>query len=278
MLQDDIRRHYETAWQKTGEDAVSNGLRYSSPVEDAVLYPAYEQLIGDLRLIGDGARILDVGAGSGRWVRFFTDRFKPQRLVGVDFAEASVRLLRQHYAALAGTQTRFDVCDITRPELDLGETFDLINIANVLFHVPEADRFNSALRNLAAHLAPGGRVVTTEYLPRVTMRTEWMLVRSRYEFAAAVDAAGMKIVETRAFCFFANDPMGLDGPDAGSRGHFNKVRAMSQQLLAAADSAQAKAFFIGLLAEIERATVAFARERIAECDLPSQKLVVLAKK
>jgi SAM-dependent methyltransferase len=278
MLQEDIRRHYESTWQKTNTDAAATGLRYSSPVEDAVLYPAYERLIGDLQLINDGTRLLDVGAGSGRWIRFFSERYRPARIVGVDFAEASVRLLREHYGQLPHSQARFDVCDITRPELDLGETFDLINIANVLFHIPEPDRFGSAMRNLAAHLAPGGRIVTTEYLPRVTMRTEWMLVRSRYEFAAAVEAAGLKIVDTRAFCFFANDPMGLDGPESAGRQHFNAVRTMSNQLLQIAADAKTKQFFVNLLAEVERATLAFARERVAECDLPSQKLVVLARR
>ena len=65
----------------------------SNPVEDAVLYPIYEQLLRDLNVPVDGGRVLDVGAGSGRWVRFFTRRFTPARLVGVDFTRASVDLL-----------------------------------------------------------------------------------------------------------------------------------------------------------------------------------------
>ena len=36
-------------------------------------------------------------------------------------------------------------------------------------------------------------------------------------------------------------------------------------------------FFVTMFAEIERATLAFARERVAEIDLPSQKLVVLQR-
>ncbi len=279
MAQDDIRAHYEANWRQA-DDAASAGepLRYSSPVEDAVLYPAYRKLIADLSLVTDRTRVLDVGSGSGRWVDFFTRHYRPASLTGVDFAAAAVDLLRRWYPSTGHTRLAFEQCDITRPELDLGGTYDLINVANVLFHIPEPDRFMRAVQNLAAHLAPGGRIVTTEYLPRTTMRTEWMLVRSRYDFAHGVGLAGLEVVETRAFCFFANDPMGLDGPDAGTRGDFNRVRHLSAQLLAGATEPASRSYLVELLASIDRACVNYARERVAECDLPSQKLVVLARR
>lgn len=279
MLQEDIRRHYEESWEQKNQTAQSvDGLCYSSPIEDAVLYPAYAQLIDDLHLVTNGqTRVLDVGSGSGRWARFFLERWEPKSFTGVDFAASAVRLLKRWFPSTPTTEMIFSVCDITEPELDLGQQFDLINIANVLFHIPENDRYVRAIHNLAAHLAPGGRIVTTEYLPRISMRTEWMLVRSRYEFEAIIASAGLKIIDTRAFCFFANDPMGLDGPDAAGRVHFGRVRGMTQQLLKSATDANTKQFMVNLFAEIERACVSFSRERIADCDLPSQKLVVLAK-
>src|SRR5262249_44658624 len=148
------------------------------------------------------SRVLDVGSGSGRWVRFFAERFGPGRLLGMDFAGPSVDLLRKWHA---GSGAEFRQADITAPGLNLGERFSLVNAANVLFHIPEQDRFARALENLARHLEPGGRIVTTEYLPRTSMRTEWMLVRSRYEFEALARAAGLRIISVRPFCFFAND-------------------------------------------------------------------------
>ena len=278
MVQDDIRKHYETNWRQADEAAKSAaGLRYSSPLEDAVLYPAYRQLIADLGLVNDGTRLLDVGSGSGRWIKFFTSHFRPASVTGVDFTEAAVRLLERWYPSTPQTRTAFYQRDITEAGLTLGGEFDLINIANVLFHIPETDRYTRAVQNLATHLAPGGRIVTTEYLPRTTMRTEWMLVRSRYEFERIIEQCGLKVVATRAFCFFANDPLGLDGPDSGVRGDFGRVRSLMAQLTAAGDE-KSRAFLINMMADIERACVNYARERVAECDLPSQKLVVLARR
>ena len=277
MTQQDILTHYETEW-KTKSDTASGpeGLAYSNPVEDRVLYPAYERLIGDLNMKADGGRVLDVGSGSGRWVRFFLERYEPKLLMGVDYSEASVELLKRWHPK-EKTLLEFRIADITKLGLDLGGAFDLINVANVLFHIPEPDLFSAALTNLARLVAPTGHIVTTEYLPRTTMRTEWMMVRSRYDFQAAVKAVGLHVCDVRAFSFFSNDPLGLDGPDDGLRRRFNTVRVSVQKLLRSELDPQSRKFFIDFLAEIERAALGFARERIAELDMPSQKLVVLKK-
>ncbi len=275
MTQQDIRTHYETEWHSTSDSAPdTGGLRYSNEIEDAVLYPAYERLVADLKLKLDGGRVLDVGSGAGRWIRFLLQRWQPARLVGIDYTEASVELLRKWHGS---GPVEFQLADITRSGLDLGGTFDLVNVANVLFHIPEPDLFTQAMTNLASLIDADGAIVTTEYLPRCTMRTEWMMVRSRYEFEAACAAAGLRIAHVRAFGFFTNDPMGLDGPDDGTRRHFHKVRAGMSKLLASNLDEQSRAFLVELFTEVELAAVGFARERVAEIDLPAQKLVVLRK-
>jgi SAM-dependent methyltransferase len=279
MTQDAIREHYEGAW-KTKSDAADDlsQISYSNPVEDAILYPVYRQMLADLRAKVTGGDVLDVGAGSGRWVRFFLEHFAPARLHGVDFAAASVDLLRKWFRPNQGRPTllTFDQADITAPDLDLGRRFDLINIANVLFHVPEQDKFERALANLARHVKPDGLIVTTEYLPRTSMRTEWMLVRDRYSFEQSVAKAGLRVVAVKAFAVFTNDPMGIDGPDAGARGHFMRVRQMFQALSSAVGGTDGPAFLQQTYAEVERAVLSFCRERVPDVDMPSQKLVFLA--
>jgi SAM-dependent methyltransferase len=277
LMQEDIRKHYEQTWKQADDSAPGeSGLTYSNPVEDAVLYPLYQQLLSDLKVSVTGGSVLDVGSGSGRWIRFFTNRFKPAKLMGIDFTQASIDLLKKRYADVPQVQTNFRTADLTEPALDLGQKFDLINVMNVLFHIPEPDRFARAMKNLSNHLAPGGRLVTTEYLPRTTMRTNWMLVRSRYDFEAAAAAAGLRIFAIKASGIFNNDPMGLDGPDTSLRSQFNAVRTGMTQILALQMNDQTRQFFLDFLTGVETSVLNFCRERIAEMDMPSQKLVVLA--
>jgi 2-polyprenyl-3-methyl-5-hydroxy-6-metoxy-1,4-benzoquinol methylase len=275
LSQDDIRAHYENTWKQSDDSATDEkGLVYSDPIEDAVMYPIYQQLLNDLKITVNGGHLLDVGAGSGRWVRFFLQRFAPASFTGIDFTQAAVDQLSKRYCS-GPTPASFRRIDLTTPELDLGQKYDLINVMNVLFHIPEPDRFRHAMRNLAAHLAPGGRIVTTEYLPRQTMRTDWMLVRSRYDFEAAAAAVGLRIIATRASCFFSNDPMGLEPQAANVRSHFDQVRAGTRQIMSLSVNADAKAFFVKFLSEVENAALSFCREHIADAEMPSQKLVVL---
>jgi SAM-dependent methyltransferase len=282
MTQDAIRAHYEGEWKAKSDSAEKlEQISYSNPVEDAVLYPIYRQMIADLKLRATGGDVLDVGSGSGRWIRFFLENFQPKSIQGLDYTQASVDLLRRWFAAGYGgggrtTQLAFDRADITQPGLDLGRKFDLINIANVLFHIPEPDKFQRALENLARHVNPDGMIVTTEYLPRISMRTEWMLVRDRYSFEHMAKQAGLRIVAVKAFGIFTNDPMGIDGPDSGPRGHFQQVRGMLQNLANSIRGDEGSAFLIQLYSAIEQSILSFCRERIPDIDMPSQKLVFLA--
>jgi SAM-dependent methyltransferase len=278
LMQEDIRQHYEQAWKKLDDTAQQDesALAYSNAVEDAVLYPIYDRLLRDLKVTVNGGKVLDVGAGSGRWIRFFLQRFAPALLMGIDFTAASIDMLQRRYASAPGVKTAFRTADLTDPSFDLGEKFDLINVMNVLFHIPEPDRFAAAMRNLANHLAPGGRIVSTEYMPRTTMRTNWMLVRSRYEMESAASSVGLRIAAIRATGAYANDPMGIDGPDTGLRQQFYNVRSGMNQILSLEMNPQMREFFTKFLVEVESSVLNFCKERIADVDMPSQKLVVLA--
>jgi SAM-dependent methyltransferase len=282
MTQSDIQTYYRDFWGKMNRahaDGSSDALVYSSPIEDATIYPIYEQLIADLGIKVNGGKVLDIGSGAGRWIRFILDRFAPESLLGVDFAESSVGLLNDWSASLSTpAKVSFMAGDITAPLCAIEGQYDFINIANVLFHIPEPEKFEQALHNIANLLAEGGRVVTTEYLPRTSMRTQWMAVRSRYEFQDACETAGLEICDIRACSFFSNDPMGIDGPDAATRKHFYTVKAMSDQLIKGLTTDDSRTFVTNLFAEIERATLAFCTERTAQIDMPAQKLVVLRKR
>ncbi|MBT8486003.1 MAG: class I SAM-dependent methyltransferase, partial [Phycisphaerae bacterium] len=245
---------------------------------DAVAFEVYRTLLADLgvRTEASALDLLDVGSGSGRWIRFFQETLRPRQLVGTDFSAAAIELLERWHGDAANT--RFRVADITAADLDLEGPFDLINVANVLFHVPEPDKFARALANLHRLLAPNGVVMITEFLPRATMRTDWMLVRSRYEFEAAIKAAGLRISAVRGIGFFGTDPMGIDGPDDGVRHQFCQVRAQTRRIIGGCADDASRRVLTELMINIERAALAYVSERVAPVDTPGQKLVALRRR
>jgi SAM-dependent methyltransferase len=103
-----------------------------------------------------GARVLDVGSGAGLWIDFWRSE-GAREVVGVELTAEASAYLRSH---LPGT--RIEQSDVSAAFPDgLGE-FDLISAMNVLLHVTTDEGLERAIANLAAALAPGGRLVLIE--------------------------------------------------------------------------------------------------------------------
>jgi SAM-dependent methyltransferase len=97
--------------------------------------------------------VLDVGAGTGYWVEWWTNR-GVRDVDGCDLVPVAVERLRERFPG------RFEV-------LDLGAsapsgTYDLVNVLNVLLHITDERRFRAGLTNLAAAVRPGGYLLMVE--------------------------------------------------------------------------------------------------------------------
>ena len=274
MSQPELATFFENCWNEKENYQIESNLSYSDPIEDAVLYKVYKELLEKLNCITDKTSILDIGCGSGRWIRYFNENFQPKSIHGIDLATSSIKLLKKYFKG--DNKISLSNANICDPELNLEQQFDLINVSNVFFHIVEQDLLVEALLNLKKHLAPNGYAVTTEYLPKNTMRTPMMLVHNREDFQRLIDHCGLKIVEVNAFAFLCNDPMGLEPSETEARTNFNKARAGIKKLLKNARSPEERQEYVSLFSTIEDAFNEFCEPRIDQVDYPSQKLVVLA--
>jgi len=117
------------------------------------------QLEGGKRLVErlgleEGARVLDVGCGTGRLARWIADRVGPRgSVVGIDPLEHRISIARSHAGAV-----RFEVGQAE----DLGafedSSFDAVCLSSVLHWVADKAR---ALAEIRRVLRPGGRVAVT---------------------------------------------------------------------------------------------------------------------
>jgi SAM-dependent methyltransferase len=124
-----------------------------------------------------GTRVLDVGCGVGRWSCQLAAR--GAWVTGVDLSPTMIdRAEQRALAAGVAHRCKFQVQDL--PALDLGEKFDLVLGVTVLQHILEAGALRAALRAMAAHLEPGGRMILLEAAPAsMTGRCDSTVFRAR---------------------------------------------------------------------------------------------------
>jgi len=147
--------------------------------------------------VGAGQRVLDVGCGVGRWSLRMAQRGAD--VTGVDLSKSMVDEAARRADALGvAAHCRFRVADLA--ELDLGEHFAQITIVTVLQHILDELRFEQAIGRLAAHLAPGGRLVALEAAPTsIENECDTAVFRARSEahYRQRFEAAGLRLREVR---------------------------------------------------------------------------------
>jgi ubiquinone/menaquinone biosynthesis C-methylase UbiE len=112
--------------------------------------------------VSPGTRVLDVGCGVGRWSRLLAAR--GAIVTGVDLSPTMIAEAerRARECGLA-SRCRFIVEDSSR--LEIGERFELILCVTMLQHVLDVSALSAAVRRIAGHLAPAGRLVVLEAAP-----------------------------------------------------------------------------------------------------------------
>lgn len=127
--------------------------------------------------ISPGTRVLDVGCGVGRWSSLLAAR--GGLVTGMDLSPTMIAQAQRRAKALGvADRCRFLVQDLA--QLDAGETFDLIVGVTVLQHILEPEALRAAVQRMAAHLAPGGRMILLEAAPaRVASHCDTTVFRAR---------------------------------------------------------------------------------------------------
>lgn len=107
-------------------------------------------------------KVLDVAAGHGLYGIEIGKRFPDAEVTTVDWS--NVLTVARENAEAAALGNRFKTIAGSAFDVDLGEGYDLVLLTNFLHHfgIPECEDF---LRKVRAAMAPGGRVITLEFVP-----------------------------------------------------------------------------------------------------------------
>ena len=111
-------------------------------------------------LVG-AVRLLEVGCGSGVYVRRACELNPELRAVGLELTEEVASHARANLSAWGfADRARIETCDVRRYRSD--EPFDVVTFFNLIYYFPVAER-TPVLRHLASLLAPGGSLVLTTF-------------------------------------------------------------------------------------------------------------------
>jgi SAM-dependent methyltransferase len=142
------RSEYAPHFQAAGADAGNSWRR----IYDEQLVAGFIGAVDGLaEKLAAGARLLDVGCGSGHAVNVLARAFPRSSFVGVDIDERTILLAETERAALGLRNAIFEVADAAQPQL--GPRFDVITAFDAVHdqHSPA-----KVLRQVRDALAPGG--------------------------------------------------------------------------------------------------------------------------
>lgn len=146
-------------WDACGE-AFDRFTTAGDAYSDNIERPAIEQLIGEVR----GARLLDIGCGSGTYSTWLAER--GARVVGIDLSSTMISLA-QARALERGIELELCVVDISK-HLPFSEaTFDTVFVSTALHFV---ENLENAFKEIAKAMKPGAQLVVSALHPMSTSR------------------------------------------------------------------------------------------------------------
>jgi SAM-dependent methyltransferase len=159
-------------------------------------------------------RALDIGAGTGHWVRFWRER-GIETVDGLDLVPEAVQRLEER---LADGRSRFYVGDISDSSFSPQDSYELVSCMNVLLHITDESNFDIALRNLASTVAPGGTLLLCEPIlrrpgyERPYDAAQTSRARRLERYRGGLEAAGLTLEALRPATVLANNPMEAVSP------------------------------------------------------------------
>jgi SAM-dependent methyltransferase len=146
-----------------------------------------------------GRSVLDVGCGTGFFTEYYLER--GAAVTGLDIAAVSIERLRTRFPA-----ARFLLADVS--EASLGETFDIVNAFDVLYHITDDARWEAALRGIAAAVAPGGLLLFTDRFARFRQIADHNRARTLPTYKEVLEPAGLGFERRYATQFLLNQELG----------------------------------------------------------------------
>ncbi len=158
-------------WQKrVGADADlavvghrAMGLAYNSEIYARRIEAMESMLERHVDKPLEQVRVLDIGCGSGFYTGFWQAR-GVREYVGLDISSRAIGHLANAYPKYRFVHA--DITDALPETLSDQGSFDIITVFDVLYHIIDKRRFESAIANIGGLVTEDGRLLIMEFLCR----------------------------------------------------------------------------------------------------------------
>jgi SAM-dependent methyltransferase len=146
-----------------------------------------------------GHAVLDVGCGTGFFTAYYLGR--GARVTGVDIAPTSIERLRARHP-----EAQFILSDVS--DVALERSYDLVNAFDVLYHITDDERWERAMRHLAAAVAPGGLLLVTDTFAELGSAEAHNRMRPLPRYRALLEAEHFEVLGVEPTHVLLNRPLG----------------------------------------------------------------------
>lgn len=151
----------------------------------------------------EGSVVLDVGAGTGFYVRTWLELGAAQ-VTGTDLSDVAVRALRDEFPT--AEFIRDDIAEAS--EAMRSRRYDMVSAFDVLFHIVDDERFVLAIGNIAHITRSGGHLLLSDFfLHGPTIRGRHQVSRSLSEIDEVLQANGFETIVRVPVFFLMNTPI-----------------------------------------------------------------------
>lgn len=150
---------WEESWQKFQSSPYSSGSTVPASLSE-IFHHYEEHLVLKTLQLNHEMKVLDIGAGCGRWTVSFAPR--TGKVIAIEPTPA-FQVLKKNTADFANVEC----INISFGEYETDEKFDLIIISGVLMYINEQNEYDNFLLKALSMIAPSGHLILREPVGRV---------------------------------------------------------------------------------------------------------------